>query len=149
MKSTERELGGYMRTPEWCHVNRTRPLVPEKYPELIKMSYKCDMDSQTDTHYEANNRFSKSCKCAWKKVNNAECLIRSLLKTRFKNLCALTNCNWKRVFWMRYVKFLDRCNSKFSSALARTPRQIIPRAATPKLSLKVKCIRIVISSHEC
>jgi hypothetical protein len=49
---------------EWCQVNRTRPLVLEKCPELIKISCKCDMDRQADKHYEANSHFSRFCECA-------------------------------------------------------------------------------------
>jgi hypothetical protein len=57
MKPTERELGGYMRIPEWCQVKRTRSLVPEK----------CRVNAiwtARQTHYEANSRFSKFCECA-------------------------------------------------------------------------------------
>jgi len=49
--------------PEWCQVNRTRPLVPEKCPELIKISCKCDMGRQTHIT-KLTITFRNFCECA-------------------------------------------------------------------------------------
>ena len=50
MKSTERELSGYMRNRNGVRLIGHGRLFPKKCPELIKISCKRDMDSQTDTH---------------------------------------------------------------------------------------------------